>query len=127
MENMNQEELTFDGLPKTVARILDELLGMKAMLSGLQKGQTQQKAENRHIPLTVKEASEIFRIPVSTLHQKLERGEVPGTKPGKVWILYRDEMEKWIECHRVNPVPLTPEEQNAAILASHRRKPGRFY
>lgn len=127
MKSTNEEPLTFNDLPQVVAQILDEILGMKAMLFGLQKGQTQQKTENRHTPLTVKEASEIFRIPVSTLHQKLERGEVPGSKPGKTWILYRDEMEKWIERHRRNSVPLTAEEQNAAILATHRRKPNRTY
>ena len=37
--------------------------------------------------------------------------------------LYLDEIDKWLEANRKNPIPLTNEEQNAAILASHKRKP----
>ena len=40
------------------------------------------------------------------------------------WI-YQDELDKWLECNRKNPVPLTDEEQNAAILAANRRKPNK--
>ena len=31
----------------------------------------------------------------------------------------------WLEANRKNPIPLTDEEQNAAILASHKRKPNK--
>ena len=33
--------------------------------------------------------------------------------------------DKWLEANRKNPIPLTDEEQNAAILASHKRKPNK--
>ena len=36
-----------------------------------------------------------------------------------------DEIDKWLEANRKNPIPLTDEEQNAAILASHKRKPNK--
>ena len=34
-------------------------------------------------------------------------------------------IDKWLEANRKNPIPLTDEEQNAAILASHKRKPNK--
>lgn len=40
MKSTNEEPLTFNDLPQVVAQILDEVLGMKATLFGLQKGQT---------------------------------------------------------------------------------------
>ena len=46
-------------------------------------------------------------------------------KPGKRWVIYLDEIDKWLEANRKNPIPLTDEEQNAAILASHKRKPNK--
>jgi len=49
--------------------------------------------------------------------------QIPATKPGKRYVLYQEELDKWLEANRKNPIPLTDEEQNAAILASHKRKP----
>ena len=39
------------------------------------------------------------------------------------WVLYSDELDKYLEVNRRNSVPMTAEEQNEAILDSHRRKP----
>ena len=38
-------------------------------------------------------------------------------------MLYSDELDKFLEVNRRNSVPMTAEEQNEVILASHRRKP----
>ena len=54
-----------------------------------------------------------------------ELREIPGSKPGKGWVIYLDEIDKWLEANRKNPIPLTDEEQNATILASHKRKPNK--
>ena len=64
-----------------------------------------------------------LKIPKSTIYEKLAGGDIPGCKPAKGWVLYQDELDMWVEASRVNPVPLTQEEMNASILASHRRKP----
>lgn len=120
---MDTKEITFEDLPKVVALILREVQSVKVQLSDLQKGQTQQNKENNHRTMSVTEAADYLRMPVNTLYSKLESGEIPATKPGKRYVLYQDELDKWLEVNRKNPVPLTPDEQNAAILASHRRKP----
>lgn len=122
---MQKNELTFNDLPMVVAGLRDEVAGMKAMLSGLQKGQTQQKTERMRRSMNAEEAADYVRMPLNTLYMKLQKGEVPGCKPGKRWVLFSDELDKWLEANRKNAVPLTADEENEAILNSHRRKPGK--
>ena len=73
--------------------------------------------------MNVEEAAVYLRMPLNTLYMKLQKGEVPGTKPGKRWLLFNDELDKWLEVKRKNAVPLTSEEENEAILTSHSHKP----
>lgn len=122
---MNKNKLTFDGLPQAVADILKELAGMKVAILDLLKGKNKQKIERIRRTMNVEEAADYLRMPVNTLYMKLQRGEVPGTKPGKRWVMFTDELDKWLEVKRKNSVPMTSEEQNEAILASHRRKPNK--
>ena len=121
---MKNNELTFNDLPQVVAELRDEVSGMKALLLNLQNRQIQQR-ENRHRPVTPEQVSEYTNIPLATIYQKLANREIPGAKPGKRWVIYLDEIDKWLEANRKNAVPLTLEEQNAAILASHKRKPNK--
>jgi len=121
---MKNNELTFNDLPQVVAELRDEVSGMKALLLNLQNRPIQQR-ENRHRPVTPEQVSEYTNIPLATIYQKLANREIPGAKPGKRWVIYLDEIDKWLEANRKNAVPLTLEEQNAAILASHKRKPNK--
>lgn len=121
---MRNVELTFNDLPQVVAELRDEVSGMKVALLDLQKGQIKQKEQIRRT-MNVEEAADYLRLPVNTLYMKLGKGEVPGTKPGKRWVMFSDELDKWLEQKRKNAVPMTSEEQNEAILASHRRKPNK--
>lgn len=114
--------LTFNDLPQVVAELRDEVIGMRQMLACLQEDNGQRK-ENTHRPMSVDEAAEYLKIPLRTLYMKLGNGTIPATKPGKRYVLYQDELDKWLECNRKNPVPLTVEEENEAVLASNRRKP----
>ena len=121
---MEYSNLTFNDLPWVVAELRDEVVGMKKMLSRLQDENVQRK-ENTHRPMSVDEAADYLKMPLRTLYMKLADGTIPATKPGKRYVLYQDELDKWLECNRRNPVPLTDEEQNAAVLASNRRKPNK--
>ena len=121
---MKNEELTFNDLPQVVAQLRDEVMGMRAMLVRQQEeSRKHQHRDSRHRPMTVEEAAEYTRIPLGTLYMKLGDGTIPATKPGKRWVLYQDELDKWLEANRRNAVPLTADEENEAILASHKRKP----
>lgn len=122
---MVNSENTFNDLPKVIAELRDEVIGMKVALLDLQKGQTQHKMEKLRRTMNVEEAADYLRMPLNTLYMKLQKGEVPGMKPGKRWVLFSDELDKWLEANRKNAVPLTVDEENEAILSSHRRKPNK--
>ena len=121
---MIKDQITFNDLPQVIAELRDEVSGMKALLLNLQNKPTQQR-ENRHRPVTPEQVAEYTNIPLATIYQKLANREIPGSKPGKRWVIYLDEIDKWLEANRKNPIPLTDEEQNAAILVSHKRKPNK--
>ncbi|MGN1246758.1 MAG: excisionase family DNA-binding protein [Muribaculaceae bacterium] len=121
---MENETLTFNDLPMVVARLRDEVAGLKALLTGLLKTLSQQKTITKRKPMNPHEVAEYTGIPLGTIYQKLALGEIPGIKSGKRWVLYPDEIDKWLEVQRKNPLPLTDAELNAAILRTHRRKPG---
>ena len=121
---MIKDQITFNDLPQVVAELRDEVSGMKALLLNLQNRPTQQR-ENRHRPVTPEQVAEYTNIPLATIYQKLANREIPGSKPGKRWVIYLDEIDKWLEANRKNPIPLTDEEQNSAILASHKSTPNK--
>jgi excisionase family DNA binding protein len=101
-------------------------MGLRALLLKQQEeNRNNQVRENRHNPMTVEEAAEYTRIPIGTLYMKLGDGTIPATKPGKRYVLYQDELDKWLEANRKNAVPLTADEKNEAILSSHKRKPNK--
>ena len=123
---MEKQELTFNDLPQVVAQLRDEVMGLRALLMKQQEeNRKNQVRENRHKPMTVEEAAEYTRIPIGTLYMKLGDGTIPATKPGKRYVLYQDELDKWLEANRKNAVPLTADEENEAILSSHKRKPNK--
>ena len=122
---MTQEVLTFNDLPQVVAQLRDEVMGMRAMLSRQQELSNKPTKENRHKPMTVEEAIEYTHIPKGTMYMKLEDGTIPATKPSRRWLLYQDELDRWLEANRRNAVPLTADEENEAILSSHKRKPNK--
>ncbi len=122
---MQNNELTFNDLPQVVAQLRDEVMGMRAMLSRQQELSNKPVKENRHKPMTVEEAIEYTHIPKGTMYMKLEDGTIPATKPGRRWLLYQDELDRWLEANRRNAVPLTADEENQAILSSHKRKPNK--
>ena len=123
---MEKQELTFNDLPQVVAQLRDEVMGLRALLLKQQEeNKKHQVRDNRHKPMTVEEAAEYTRIPIGTLYMKLGDGTIPATKPGKRYVLYQDELDKWLEANRKNAVPLTADEENEAILSLHKRKPNK--
>ena len=99
---MEKEILTFNDLPQIVAQLRDEVMSMRAMLTRQQVESSKPVKENRHKPMTVEEAIEYTHIPRGTMYMKLEDGTIPATKPGRRWILYQDELDKWLETTRRN-------------------------
>ena len=60
---MVNSEITFNDLPKVIAELRDEVIGMKVALLDLQKGQTQHKMEKLRRTMNVEEAADYLRMP----------------------------------------------------------------
>lgn len=120
---MCKNEITFNDLPMVISRLVDKVESLEEVLKQKFAAQPSAKKEDRHVPLTVKEACDYLKMPVATFYYKVLRGDIPAVKQGKRYYIYQDELDRWLECGRRNPVPLTPDEHNNALLASHWRKP----
>ena len=121
---MIENQLTFNDLPQVVAELLDEVSSLKAaVLLSLQNQKNQQTRENRHRIITPEQVADLTQIPLATVYQKLENGDIRASKPGKRWLIYLDDVDKWIASYQRGTVPQSDEEINEAIKASHRRKP----
>lgn len=119
---MKQEELTFNDLPAVVGELCNRIASMENLLTEKLSKQHEVK-ENTHVPMTVQEACAYLKMPLSTFYYKVKKDDIPVIKQGKHLYIYRDELDKWLESSRKNPVPLSDEELNESISSSHRRKP----
>jgi excisionase len=122
IEGMNTIDLTFNDLPKVVGELCEKIAGMENLLRDTLNRQSEPK-ENLHVPMTVQEACAYLKMPVSTFYYKIKKDNIPVIKQGKHLYIYRDELDKWLEASRKTSAPLTYEEENEAMYASHRRKP----
>lgn len=119
---MKTDQLTFNDLLAVVGELCDRIASMENLLTEKLSKQHEVK-ENTHVPMTVQEACAYLKMPLSTFYYKVKKDDIPVIKQGKHLYIYRDELDKWLESSRKNPVPQTFEEENEAMLASHRRKP----
>lgn len=119
---MKTDQLTFNDLPAVVGELCDRITSMENLLTEKLSKQHEAK-ENTHVPMTVQEACAYLKMPLSTFYYKVKKDDIPVIKQGKHLYVYRDELDKWLESSRKNLAPYTFEEENEAMLASHRRKP----
>ena len=119
---MSKNQFTFNDLPEVLVELCDRIASMESLLTEKLSKQNEVK-ENTHVPMTVQEACAYLKMPLSTFYYKVKKDDIPVIKQGKHLYIYRDELDKWLESSRKNPAPQTFEEENEAMLASHRRKP----
>lgn len=120
---MAYEELTFNELPSAVTLLLQKVDGLEHLLHQLQGDLTQKKKseENGHIPMSLTEACAFLKMKRSTMYYHLENGNIPATRKGKNYILFKDELVRWAESGRINDVPMTISEREEAISNGIRR------
>ena len=120
--DMAKDQLTFNDLPTVVGELCDRIASMENLLS---ENISRQNApqENTHVPMTVQEACEYLRMPLSTFYYKVKKDNIPVIKQGKHLYIYRDELDKWLESSRKTPPAQSFGEENEVLIASHRRKP----
>ena len=119
---MKTDQLTFNDLPAVVGELCDRIANMENLLTEKLSKQHEAK-ENTHVPMTVQEACAYLKMPLSTFYYKVKKDDIPVIKQGKHLYIYRDELDKWLESSRKTPAPQPLDEENEAMLASHRRKP----
>lgn len=120
---MKTDQLTFNDLPAVVGELCDRIASMENLLTEKLSKQHEAK-ENTHVPMTVQEAcAYLTNCRYRHFYYKVKKDDIPVIKQGKHLYIYRDELDKWLESSRKNPAPQTFEEENEAMLASHRRKP----
>lgn len=98
---MAKDQLTFNDLPTVVGELCDRIASMENLLSENISRQSAPQ-ENMHVPMTVQEACEYLRMPLSTFYYKVKKDNIPVIKQGKHLYIYRDELDKWLESSR-NP------------------------
>lgn len=67
--------------------------------------------ENTHVPMTVQEACNYLKMPLSTFYYKVKKDDIPVIKQGKHLYIYRDELDRWLESSRKNPAPQSFEDE----------------
>lgn len=118
---MVTKEFTFNDLPTVVGELCEKIASLETTLKESIKNRNEVK-ENTHVLMSVQEACEYLKMPLSTFYYKVKNDGLPVIKQGKHLLIYRDELDKWLELSRKNPVPLTAEEENEKLSASFRRK-----
>ena len=119
---MKTDQLTFNDLPAVVGELCDRIASMENLLTEKLSKQHEAK-ENTHVPMAVQEACAYLKMPLSTFYYKVKKDDIPVIKQGKHLYIYRDELDKWLESSRKTPPAQSFEEENEALIASHRRKP----
>ena len=121
--NMNKE-LSFNDLPKVVSELYAKVEDVEALLLQLIDSKPKSENKSQRTLLNVDQACQYLGMSKSTFYYKVERKEIPAIKQGKRYYIYQDELDAWLESSRTAKVKSqTYEEENAALLASHRRKP----
>ena len=123
---MQLEQMTFNDLPQVVAVLLNKVERVEQMIEKLDvklNDKTKHNSSNEHIPMTLDEACDFLKMKKSTMYYHLERGNIPGTRKGKSYLLFKDELLHWVETGRTNAVSKTFEETNESFLKSMKRKP----
>ena len=118
---MVTKEFTFNDLPTVVGELCEKIASLETTIKENIKNRNEVK-ENTHVLMSVQEACEYLKMPPSTFYYKVKNDGLPAIKQGKHLLIYRDELDKWLELSRKNPVPLTAEEENEKLSASFRRK-----
>ena len=118
---MVTKEFTFNDLPTVVGELCERIANLETTLKESIEKRNEVK-ENTHVLMNVQEACEYLKMPLSTFYYKVKNDGLPAIKQGKHLLIYRDELDKWLELSRKNPVPLTAEEENEKLSASFRRK-----
>ncbi len=118
------QTINFNDLPQVVSQLYNKVEKVEDLLQQLIDSKPQSENKSQHTLLNVEQACQYLGMSKSTFYYKVERREIPAIKQGKRYYIYQDELDAWLESSRTSVAQSQSfEEENAAVLASHRRKP----
>jgi len=110
------DELSFDKLPKAVAKLSSEVLEIKKILL-----QNKDTAPEKDKLFTVKEAAAFLELSVPTIYGYVQHKQIPVMKKHKRLYFSKQELMDWIKGGRKKTISEIQEEVDNA-LASKKRK-----
>lgn len=113
-------EISFNDLPQAVLELKEDNVRLEQKLDLALELLGKVLNPDHHQPMTVEQVAEYLHIPEKTVYAKLKKKELPGSKPCKHWVCYRDEIDKWVEASRCGDTPMTAAEENEAMRLSFR-------
>ena len=120
---MSTKELTFNDLPTVVNQLCEQIANLESMME-MHFANAAQKKENTHVPMTREEAcAYLGGITKSSFYHKVKYGGLPVVKQGKRLLVYRDDLDKWLESGRKSEKPMSIEEEHEAMRSTIRRRP----
>ena len=120
---MSTKELTFNDLPTVVNQLCEQIANLESMME-MHFANAAQKKENTHVPMTREEVCAYLRgITKSSFYHKVKYGGLPVVKQGKRLLVYRDDLDKWLESGRKSEKPMSIEEEHEAMRSTIRRRP----
>ena len=120
---MSTKELTFNDLPTVVNQLCEQNANLESMME-MHFANAAQKKENTHVPMTREEVcAYLGGITKSSFYHKVKYGGLPVVKQGKRLLVYRDDLDKWLESGRKSEKPMSIEEEHEAMRSTIRRRP----
>lgn len=120
---MLHKELTFNDLPTVVNQLCEQIANLESMME-MHFANAAQKKENTHVPMTREEVcAYLGGITKSSFYHKVKYGGLPVVKQGKRLLVYRDDLDKWLESGRKSEKPMSIEEEHEAMRSTIRRRP----
>lgn len=88
-----QEEMTSNDLPKVVSQMFNKVERMERVIDIIKDEVCKRSVPtSEHTPMTIDEACEFLKMKKSTMYYHIERDNIPATKRGKNYILFKDEL-----------------------------------
>jgi len=126
IEFIMQEVMTFNDLPIAMTQVLSRIEKIEDVLKDICISMTRIMPSDDHIPMTIDEACEFMKMKKTTMYYHIEHGNIPATKRGKNYILFKDELIHWFESGRKNSRSMTLDEMNETFKVTMKsRKPNK--
>ncbi len=110
------EELSFDKLPKAVAKLSNEVSEIKRILL-----QSKDKEPEKDKLFTVKEAAEFLELSVPTIYGYVQHKQIPVMKKHKRLYFSKQELMDWIKGGRKKTVSEIQAEVDEALSGKKRK------